>query len=166
MNRNVAIFTRIQRDHFDAIAMSSESWFRYFDPCSKMFARSRAEVISSTCQTIGTKKNMITAFFTDRKRGVLDFLSKGSQMNHLYSRNYKLHFPDLKKANLNFRRQTPQFAFRVHIDNSICHHKSNRSRNSRSIAFHDCPTQSIRQTEACVSIGSWCVERNPQVLRV
>jgi hypothetical protein len=36
----------------------------------------------------------------------------------------RLHFPDLKRENVNFHRRIPHATFWVHVDNSLCHNKS------------------------------------------
>jgi hypothetical protein len=62
---------------------------------------------------------MITVFFTTKKLIVLDVLPRGSTFNQLYF--IKNIFPDLKTANLNFRRQKIGSTFWPHTDNSTCH---------------------------------------------
>jgi hypothetical protein len=49
------------------------------------------------------RKTMIAAFFTAKKLIVFDVLPRGGTFNQLYFINGI--FPDLKTANLNFRRQ-------------------------------------------------------------
>jgi hypothetical protein len=85
-----------------------------------MFAQSLAEVLPRIRQRIDTKNIMVTIFFTQRKRIVLDVLPKGSKFSQLYFIDYM--FPDSKRVNLNFSfiRQP--------------HHSPTRRRGARAIA--------------------------------
>jgi hypothetical protein len=65
---------------------------------------------------------MATILFTGRELIVLDVLPKDSKFNQLYFIDYI--FPDLKSANLNFRRRKPGSTLWVHMDNSTCHNGS------------------------------------------
>jgi hypothetical protein len=69
------------------------------------------------------RKTMVMVFFTARKLIVLDVLPRGSTLNWLYFINHI--FPDLKTANLNFRRQKTGSTIWVHMDNSYCHNVLN-----------------------------------------
>jgi hypothetical protein len=51
-----------EENKFDGIVTGDESWFRYLYPCSKIFARSPAEVVPRIRQRIDTKKTMVTIF--------------------------------------------------------------------------------------------------------
>jgi hypothetical protein len=53
-----------------------------------MLTRSLTDVIPKSQQATGTKKTMITLFFTGRKLIVRDILSKGSKFNQLYFIDY------------------------------------------------------------------------------
>jgi hypothetical protein len=54
---------------------------------------------------MGSKKTVITILFTAWKLIVFGVVPKGSKSNQLDIMDYGL--PDLKKANLDFRRQRP-----------------------------------------------------------
>jgi histone-lysine N-methyltransferase SETMAR len=86
-----------------------------------MFARSAADVIPSTRQAVGVE-TMNTAFFTAKKLIVFADLPRYSTFNQLYVINNI--FPDLKIANLNFRRQKTGSTLWVHMENSMCHNGS------------------------------------------
>jgi hypothetical protein len=60
--------------------------------------------------------------FTAKKLIMVDVLPRGSTFNQLYFVNSI--FPDLKTANLNFRRSETRSTCSGYIDNSICHHGS------------------------------------------
>jgi hypothetical protein len=87
-----------------------------------MFGRSRSDAIPSTRQAIGTKKTMITVFFTASIGMVPDILPQGRNFNQLYF----VHsiFPDLKGENMRYGRRTAGSTFWVHIDNSMYHNGS------------------------------------------
>jgi hypothetical protein len=84
-----------------------------------MFARSPADVIPRTRQSIAAKKVMMTLFFTGTKLIVLNVMPKGSKYSQLYFADNIL--PDLNKGKLSFTRDMPESTFRVQIDNSMCH---------------------------------------------
>jgi histone-lysine N-methyltransferase SETMAR len=65
---------------------------------------------------------MIAMFFTAKKFILFDVLPRGSTFNQMYFTN--TIFPDLKTANLNFRRQKTKPTFWVYMDNSMCHNGS------------------------------------------
>jgi hypothetical protein len=65
---------------------------------------------------------MITVFFTAKKLIVFTVLARGGTFNSPYLINNI--FPDLKTANLNFRRQKKGSTFWVGMNNSICHNGS------------------------------------------
>jgi histone-lysine N-methyltransferase SETMAR len=67
-------------------------------------------------------KTIITMFFTAKKLIVLDVPPISSTFNQPYFINNI--FPDLKTANLNFRRQKTGSTLWVHMDNSMCHNWS------------------------------------------
>jgi hypothetical protein len=92
-----------ETNDFDGITKGDESWFQHTTASSKMFARSAADVIPRTRQAVGTKKTVITVFFPAHKLIMFDVLPRDSTFNQLYF--IKHIFPDLKTANLNFRRQ-------------------------------------------------------------
>jgi hypothetical protein len=73
-------------------------------------------------QAIGAKQIMIMVFFNAKKALVFNVFPRGTTFNQLYFSNGI--FPDLKIANLNFRRQKIGSTFRVHMDNSNCHNQS------------------------------------------
>jgi hypothetical protein len=62
---------------------------------------------------------MITVFSTAKKRIVFDVFSRGSTFNQLYFIDNI--FPNLKTANLTFRRQKKESTFSMHMDDSIYH---------------------------------------------
>jgi hypothetical protein len=66
---------------------------------------------------------MITIFFTARQLILLNVQLKRSKFNQQYFIDYV--FPDLKTENRNFRRRMPLATFWAHINNSICHKRSN-----------------------------------------
>jgi hypothetical protein len=82
------IVQEFKANHFDGIATSDESQFRYFDPCSKIFARSLAKFILRTRSSIGEKQTMITIFFAARKLIIFVVLPKGSKSSPRYFINY------------------------------------------------------------------------------
>jgi hypothetical protein len=67
----------------------------------------------------GAKKTMITVSFTAKKLIVLNVFPRGSTFNQLYFVNNI--FPDLKTANLNFRRQKTGSTSWVHMDDPCAH---------------------------------------------
>jgi hypothetical protein len=71
------------------------------------------------CGSQQNEKTMIVAFFIAKRLIVFDVLPRGSTFNQLYFINNT--FPDLKTANLNFRRQKTGSAMWVHMDNFMRH---------------------------------------------
>jgi hypothetical protein len=98
-----------ESNDFEGIATGAESWLRYCDPSSTMFARAPSEVIPRTWQTIGAKETVITIFFTARQLILLNVPPNGSKFNQQYFIDYV--FPDLKAENRNFRRRMPLATF-------------------------------------------------------
>jgi hypothetical protein len=107
---------------FEGIVTGDESSFQWPYPSSEMFAWSPTDVIPRTRQAIGTRKSMITIFFTGRKLIVLNILPKGSKFNQLCFVDYI--FLDFKRQKMNFHREIPQATFWVHVDNSMWHNES------------------------------------------
>jgi hypothetical protein len=97
------ILQESETNDFDGIATGDESWFQHTTASSKMFTRPAAAVIPRTPQGVGANKTMITVVLTIKKLIMFDVLPRGSTFNQLYCINNR--FPDLEKANLNFRRQ-------------------------------------------------------------
>jgi hypothetical protein len=96
---------------FDGIAIGGESWFRYprhprkcLPVRQKMSFRGRGKQL--------VRKTMITVFFTANKLIALDVLPRDNTLNQLYFINNI--FPDLKTANLIFRRQKTGSTIRMH----------------------------------------------------
>jgi hypothetical protein len=106
-----------EENHFEGIATGDGSWFQSSSPSLKMLARSPTDPTPRTRQAIGTKKTIITIFFTRRKLIVLEILSKGSKFNLSYIIDYISH--DLKRQSMNFRRRIPHATFWVHMNNSM-----------------------------------------------
>jgi hypothetical protein len=77
-----------EENKFEGIVTGDESWFRYLYLCSKIFARSPAEIVPRIRQGIDTKKTMVTMFFTGRELIILDVLPKDSKFNQLYFTNH------------------------------------------------------------------------------
>jgi hypothetical protein len=75
------ILQEAEANHFDGIATGDEFYFWDFDPCSKMFVRSPAELIPMMRQGINAKQTMVSVFFSARKIIVLDILLKNSIFN-------------------------------------------------------------------------------------
>jgi hypothetical protein len=75
------ILQESEANQFEEIATGDKCSFRYSYLSSTLFARSPAEVIPKTRQTIGTKKTMMALFFTVMKPIVLDVLRKGHKCN-------------------------------------------------------------------------------------
>jgi hypothetical protein len=111
-----------EENYFEGITLGDESWFQSSHLSSKMFARSRTDVIPRTQQAIGTKQTVITIFFTGRKLSVLGTLPKGSKFNQLYFVIYI--FPDLKRENVNFHRRVAQATSGIKMEDSMCHNES------------------------------------------
>jgi hypothetical protein len=84
------ILQEVETNHFNGMATADEYLFRHFCPCSKIFARSRTQVIPRMRQVISAKYTRITLFFTTRKLAVLGVLPKASQLNWWSFINY--HF--------------------------------------------------------------------------
>jgi hypothetical protein len=99
---------------FDVIAIGNESWFQHTTASSKMFACSAADVIPRTRQAVSVKETMITVFFIAKKLIRFDILPRCCTFNQPDFINNI--FPDLKRANLNFRRQKRGSTFWVHMD--------------------------------------------------
>jgi hypothetical protein len=116
------ILPESETNDFNSIATSDKSWFQHITVSSHMFARSAAELISRTRQAAGVKITMITVFFTAKTCIMFDVLSKGTTFNQLYFINNIL--PDLKTANLNFRRQKTRSTFRGDMEPSMCHNRT------------------------------------------
>jgi histone-lysine N-methyltransferase SETMAR len=72
------------RRDFDHIMTGDESWFYYSYDSSSMFARDRASVVPRVSKTIGSKKAMITIFFTGRRLLRLVYLPQGQKYNKEY----------------------------------------------------------------------------------
>jgi hypothetical protein len=118
----LTILQSCEANGFGGIATGDESWFRYLCPSAEMVARSPADVVPRTRQTIDAKRTMIEPFFTARKLIVLEVLPKGRKFKQQYFIDYI--FPDLKRANMNFHRREIGRTFWVHMDNSLCHNGS------------------------------------------
>lgn len=130
-------------NHFDWIATGNEFRFQYLYFSSKIFARSRSDVVPRTGQGLGTKESMITLFFTERKLIVLSVLPKDRKYDQLYFvRNI---FPDLKKANMKYQRRKPGSAFWVQMDNSMYRNGSKIDSKFGKHGVSQCLTHHIRQ---------------------
>jgi hypothetical protein len=113
------ILQESETNDFDGIATGDESWFQHTMASLKMFARSAANVISGTRQTVEANKTMITVFFITKKLIAFNVLPRDSTFNQLYFINNI--FPNLKTANLNFRGRKKGSTFWVHKELSTCH---------------------------------------------
>jgi histone-lysine N-methyltransferase SETMAR len=116
------LLTSLRNDEFGGfchIATGDESWFSYRYESTHCYAKSREGVPPRTRTTIGTKRAMVTIFFTGAKLLVLDMLPRDQKFN-------QDHFlaaiaPHLSSENSNARRRVDKKELLVHMDNSMCH---------------------------------------------
>jgi hypothetical protein len=118
----LTIWQESEKNDFDDITTGDEFWFQHSTASLKMFARSAADVIRRTRQTAGAKETLVTVFFTAEKLITLPVLPRGSPFSQPDFINNI--FPDLKTANLIFRRQKTGSAFWMHMNNAMCHRGS------------------------------------------
>jgi hypothetical protein len=138
------ILQESETNDFDGMATDDESWFQHTMASSTMFPRSAADVIPMTRQAVGANKTMITVFFTAKKHLLFEVLPRGSTCNQMSFINNI--FPDLKAANLNFRRQKTGSTCWVHMDNSMCHNGSkitSKIKKNHVFRMSHCPIHSI-----------------------
>jgi hypothetical protein len=81
-----------------------------------------------------------------------DVLPRGSTFNQVYFTNNI--FPDLKTANLTFRRRKTGSTFWVHMDDFMCHNGSKVTSKLRRTTFSECRTRLIHQIVARATFGS------------
>jgi hypothetical protein len=70
-----------QSHNFSHIMTGDESWFYYNDESPTMFARARDEVVPRVSPTIGSKKVMVTIFFTTNRFVKLVSSPQGQKYN-------------------------------------------------------------------------------------
>jgi histone-lysine N-methyltransferase SETMAR len=70
-----------QSQNFSYIMTGDESWFYYNYESPTVFARARDEVVPRVSPTIGSKKVMITIFFTANRLMRLVYLPQGQKCN-------------------------------------------------------------------------------------
>jgi hypothetical protein len=136
------ILQGLETNDFDGITTGDESWFQHTTAYSKMFARSAADIIPRTQQGVGVK-TMITVFLTAKKLIMFNVLPRDSTFTRLYF----IHniFLDLKRTNLNFRRQKTWSTFWVPWI-IPCARADRRSRQKLGrITFAECRARPIHQ---------------------
>jgi histone-lysine N-methyltransferase SETMAR len=104
---------------FSHVTTGDESWFSYRYQSTHCYAKSRVDVPPRTKTTIGTKKAMVTIFFTATKLLVLDVLPRGNKFNQDYF--LTIIAPELSRENTNSKRRVGNKPLLVHMDNSMCH---------------------------------------------
>jgi histone-lysine N-methyltransferase SETMAR len=109
----------LQPNAFDGIATGDESCFQYMYMSNSMFAPSRDLAATRTKDADGTKKTMLTVFFTSRRLIVLEALPKETTCTqHDFISDI---LPDLSGEKLRYRRKNRGQEIFLHKNNSKCH---------------------------------------------
>jgi len=105
--------------NFRGIATGDESWFQYSYQSDHMYCPTFDDVVPRFSQDIGTKKIMVTIFFTSERLLVNQVLPSGRKFNQDYF--IEAILPSLYREKTNYERRKDLQTFCVHMDNSMCH---------------------------------------------
>ena len=118
--------TKDQDQNFSHIMTGDESWFYYAYESPTMFAPSRDEVIPRVSPTIGSKKVMITIFFTGNRLLKLAYLPQGQKYNQEYFINEILEGIN-QECNRGAGYRVTK-TMKIHMDNCRVHNALETSR--------------------------------------
>jgi hypothetical protein len=105
--------------NFSHIMTGDESWFFYRYESDAMYVADRADVIPRTSHMIGSKKVMITIFFTGVRLIALQYLPRGRKYNKEYFTNIILEDIDQTCNHGHGQRRTKDMF--IHMDNCRVH---------------------------------------------